>query len=121
MTMRVRGTLETLTRACATSESASFEFTQRDGGATTRCVFAPYEVVRAAERASANATAMRAIFVDERDANAEIFAQNMVGIDDAGVAAALAANASASADYERAKDGERERARGGGGGAGERG
>ena len=43
-----------------------------------------------------------AIFV-ERDANAEIFAQNMVGIDDEGVAAALAANASASADYERAK------------------
>ena len=102
MTMRVRGTLETLTRACATSESASFEFTQRDGGATTRCVFAPYDVVREAERASANATAMKAIFV-ERDANAEIFAQNMVGIDDEGVAAALAANASASADYERAK------------------
>ena len=120
MTTRAVGTLETLTRACATSASASFEFTQRDGGATTRCVFAPYEVVRAAERASANATAMRATF-DERDANAEIFAQNMVGIDDAGGGGGAGGERERERGLRTREDGERERARGGGGGAGERG
>lgn len=57
---------------CVMSESVSFEFMWWDGGATTRCVFASYDVVCEVECVSVNVMVMKVIFV-ECDVNVEIF------------------------------------------------